>query len=521
MTGLPHKLSVIVRSGLAAVLVVGVAAACTTSSKGPKTGGATTLRVGLSTEPTQLDPDQLKSGNDSFFTRNVFDLLYNRDPDGKLVPGIATAYKVSPDGKTYTFTLRKGVKFSDGTPVTAEDVAFSFKRYADPKLNTVFSFNLAALTDAKVVNSDTVELDFKQPVGDFVAEGGYASIVPEKYIKQHGDAYFAKHPIGTGPYKFVSFNPNQGFTLERNNNYWGTKTAYDRVDFKYIADPSTRVAALQSGQVDVIDQVPPQDVATLRGNSSITVKTQIAGDMVYTFINTLDRGKPWDDVRVRQAMAYAIDQKTILKTVLGGFGVLNVGVSPIEPGYDKVDFQQYPYDPAKAKELLAAAGYPKGFSLDFWGPANGRTPNSEQYIEAIAGYWKAVGIKANVHIVEYPEYVKKQGPTANVNGAIFGIWGGGYFDPQFRTEGNLKCHSAYSVTCDPKLDQMIDKLEATIGETARENVYIPLYKYVLDQALMIYGYCDEETFAMSKKVSWQPYKGQSYTIMTNAAPAGA
>lgn len=518
MTGLPHNLSIGVKWTLSAVLVLGLAAACTTSSDGSR-GGNSTLRVGLSTEPTQLDPDQLASGNDSFFTRNVFDMLYNRSPNGKLVPGIATSYRVSPDGKTYTFTIRRGVRFSDGEPVTPQDVAFSFTRYANPKINTVFSFNLAALVAAKAVGSDTVELDFKQPVGDLIAEGGYASIVPEKYIKEHGNAYFAKHPIGTGPFKLVSFAPNQGFTLARNDNYWGAKPGYQTIQFKYIPDPATRMAALQSGQVDVIDQVPPQDIGTLQRNSSITVKKQIAGDMIYTFINTLDKGKPWDDLRLRRAMAYAINQKAILKTVLGGLGVLTVGISPIEPGYSKVNFHQYPYNPAKAKQLLAAAGYPKGFSLDYWGPANGRTPNSEQYMEAIAGYWKAVGIRANVHIVQYPEYVKKQGPAANVNGALFGIWGGGYFDPQFRTQGNLECKSAYSVTCDPKLDRMINKLAATTGEAAREKIYIPLYKYVRDQALMIYGYCDEEAFAMSKKVSWQPYKGQSYLIMKNATPA--
>ena len=215
--------------------------------------------------------DKAIAGTDAYFSDNIYETLLGHDVNGNLVPRVAQSYSVSPDGKTFTFKLRPGVKFHDGTQVTPADVKFSFERYVAPATGNGFSFNLADMVGVDVVGADTVVIRLSAYDAGFIPAGGYASILPMKYIQAHGDAYFGKHPVATGPWKFRSFALNSNFVLDRFDDYYGEKPGYATAIFQIIPQDSTRVAALQTGQVDLIAQVPPQYIKTLSSTSGLVV----------------------------------------------------------------------------------------------------------------------------------------------------------------------------------------------------------------------------------------------------------
>jgi peptide/nickel transport system substrate-binding protein len=210
----------------------------------------------------------------------------------------------------------------------------------------------------------------------------------------------------------------------------------------------------------------------------------------------------------------------LIDKVLGGLGVGFTGVSPLNAGYVASESQQPAYDPDKAKQLLADAGFKDGFSLDLVGPVNGRLPNSEQVVQAVAGFWQDIGIKVNVQLIAYSQWVDQEKAASTINGVVFGLNGDGTtFDPQSRINNQLLCAGPYSHTCDPALETMIGKVVTTVDPDARIQAYKDLFKYVNDNVYDIYLYQAGGAFGMKKTVNWQPWNGIPYTNMSNAQPA--
>ena len=317
-------------------------------------------------------------------------------------PSLAKSWSVSDDGLVYEFVLRNGVKFHNGEPVTAEDVKFSYERYRGAA-NKALKDRVAAV---ETPDPKRVLFKLKQPWPDFMTFYTSATaaswIVPKKYVEQVGDEGFKKAPIGAGPYKFVSFTPGLELTMEAFDQYWRKTPSVKRLVFKVIPDESTRLAALKRGEVDIAYSIRGELAEELERTKGLTLKpTVIQAPFWLYFADQWDAKSPWHDQRVRLAASLAIDHKTINQALTLGHSRITGSIIP-----DTFDFYWQPpapaYDPAKAKQLLAEAGYPKGFDAgEYYCDAS-----YANLAEAAINNLQAVGIRARLRPLERAAFFK-------------------------------------------------------------------------------------------------------------------
>src|SRR5438128_2569320 len=339
---------------------------------------AGTLVVGLVAEPVNLDPAQVTDLNSNRVGRRIVETLATfPDESTQIVPGLAESWTVSKDGLRYTFKLRKRITFHDGTPFTAEAVKFLIERQIDPehpfsKLGKYpfANYNFGNVKAVEVVDPSTVEFVLKEPRASFLAvlTAGAASVVSPTAVKKFG-ADYALQPVGTGPFKYVSWDRGQRVVLEKNPSYWRYPVKLDRVVYRPIVEDQARLTELLTGSLDLIVGVPPDFVGQLETSGKATLLKQVGAHVWYLGIN--NQKKPFEDKRVRQALNYAVNKEAIVRDVLKGTGSLSRGpVLPATWGAESV-LKPYPYDPERARKLLAEAGYPSGFSTSLWVPGSG------------------------------------------------------------------------------------------------------------------------------------------------------
>src|SRR2546425_359293 len=280
-------------------------------------------------------------------------------------------------GLRYTFKLRKGISFHDGTPLNAEAVKFSIERQinAEHPFNKLGKYPFANyffgnVKAVEVVDPSTVEFVLKEPRASFLAilTAGAASIVSPTAVKKLGVDY-ALQPVGTGPFRYVAWDRGQRVVLERNAQYWKSPVKVERVIYRPIVEDQARLTELLTGALDLIVGTPPDFVAQLENNPKVTLLKQVGAHVWYLGIN--NQKKPFDDKRVRQALNYAVNKEAIVRDVLKGTGSMSAG--PVLPGTWGADagLKPYPYDPERARKLLADAGYPGGFTTSMWVPESG------------------------------------------------------------------------------------------------------------------------------------------------------
>lgn len=354
-------------------------------------------------DPRSLDPALSTDVPTGRAVSYVFDGLTRFTPDARVEPALAERWDVSQDGLTYTFHLRHGVTFHNGTPFTAQHVIHTFERALDPATKGGRAEPLApikgsadfAAGKAKTVsglaapNDTTVVITLSEPLAAFpkLLAMPVASIVPDSV-----PADFGQHPVGTGPWKFVEWKHDDYLKFARNEKYWGGTAATDTLTARVIPEPSTAVAEFESGKVDIL-VIPQGETAAWEQTDEKQAMLQSAPALIlyYLAINTT-RG-PLTDVRVRQAINYAVDTKTILKQLMGGRGFLAPGViSPILDGADTTR-PRYAYDVAKAKQLLAAAGHPNGIDVELW---HSQDLVIARLSQAVQGYLNAAGIRTKL-----------------------------------------------------------------------------------------------------------------------------
>ena len=483
-------------------------------------GDDSELIISIGSEPGSLDPHALTAGTDEVFALNVFERLLERDVDGKQVPGIATEYSVSEDGTEFTFELREGVKFHNGDTVTAEDVKYSFESFVDPELGNTFAYLLRTFESAEIVDEDTVIIHLTEYDAKFLPGGAFARIVPKNFIEENGREHFAENPVGTGPLKFVDRKIRESFTLERFDDYWGEAAGYERYEFRIAPDANARVSALRSGEVDLISQVPPQNLEQLQNETGLKVEKGYTADNVWVKFGTIEGDVPWGDARVREAMDLAIDKEAIVEEIQNNLGLFFAGVAPLNGGFDRVDYEQRPYDPDRARELLAEAGYADGFDIGMTTPVNGRLPASEQTFQAIAGFWSEIGINANVEVIEYSQWVQSMRRESALEGVTQGLHGDyNTYDPQDRMQTHFPCDAPYGVLCDPVFDEMLEAVASTVDATPREDVYIDAFRYLyIDQTHFIPLYSSQQAYAMADDVCWIPRYGNAFVDAARADP---
>ncbi len=365
-----------------------------------------------------LDPVFNDANVDIWILTNLYDTLFLPTDDGKDVqPGLATAWQAADDGLTYTITLRQGVKFADGTPLTAEDVKWSLDRAANPK-NGIWGFLLISVDSVAVTAPDTITIKLKQP--DPVLIKALATfntaILPQKAYEASPGATdeekakaFAEHPIGTGPFKFVSWERNVSMKLARNEHYWrkdaeGKQLPYlDEIEFVTIPDDATRILKLQAGEVDGSEFIPYARVAELKADPNIEMQLWPSTKVNFLTLNvrpTLKDGSknPVADPRVRLAMNYAIDKGALIK--LATFDVAKPMISFMSSStpYVSDNGPVYPYDQAKAKALLAEAGYADGFDITSLALAG--SADDTAILSTVQQMWSQVGIRLKIEQVD-------------------------------------------------------------------------------------------------------------------------
>jgi peptide/nickel transport system substrate-binding protein len=338
----------------------------------PVKGG--TLVYERQAETQSLDPINLRNGNgDIFATELMYNGLVRSDPTGKtdnLVGGVADKWEKSTDGKTYTFHIRPGIKFSNGDPVTAADVKFTLDRFGDPKINQVMSVVAGGYGTSKVVDASTVQVKLKQPVASFLYNISIfpAFIVPKDLVEKEGAAFF-KHPVGTGPYMVKEFVRGSHLTLVRNPYYWERGKPYlDSVRYNFASDSNTRTLAVKNGDAQIADNVPFSQINTLTGDPKLKVQSAKIPLFAGMWLNQTHA--PLADLNVRQAMQYALNKDEINKGIFRGVGTIPNSILPgLKYDASATDQPPYPYDLAKAKALMAKSKFPKGFSTTLQYPS--------------------------------------------------------------------------------------------------------------------------------------------------------
>ena len=351
-----------------------------------------------------MDPTRTSISASLGLVGPLWDWLTEIDAAGKLSPGLALSWKPGEDGKSWTFKLRPGVKFHDGSEMTAEDVQFTLMegfRRPKAKASRVRQFR-KGIKDVKVVDRHTVTVITAKPWPTFPYDMSFQPgiegiVLPKAYIKKVGWDGFAQKPVGTGPWKFVKHEVGNFIEFEAVKDHWRKSPNFDRLRTVLVKEAATRVAMLKTGQVDVarisLDEV--QDVT--KAGFKIAEDPQPTSVRIHLYATYYDKAGPVKDVRVRQALNLAVNRQEILDTLLHGKGkpAAVFPSSPISIGYP-ADLKPYPYDPAKAKKLLAEAGYPNGFSIKLFALPTGGFTQYLQLAEIVAGYWEAIGVKTSI-----------------------------------------------------------------------------------------------------------------------------
>ena len=461
--------------------------------------------LGMAGALTTLDPHTFSSLPISMHHPNIFDTLLSRSPDGSLTTHLAKSYKMASP-KVWEFKLREGLKFSNGDPVTAEAVKFSFERILNPKLKSKQRRYFKSIAKVEVVDKYTARIHTKKPdpmLPPFLAIYGF--IVPPKYYKKHNKKYLARNPVGSGPYIVKKWRKGEELIYEVNPTSW-RKPKAKTVVVKFIPESTTRVAALISGDVDVIDNLPPGLSGRVRSSKGRKVIAKQSPRTNYILM-VIKKGAPWMDVRVRRAINLAIDRNSITKNIMMGFAKpVAIIDGPASFGHNPA-LKPYPYDPAQAKKLLAKAGFAKGFSFDVFIP-KGRFMMGKEALEGIAGQWARVGLKANVRVMEwgamkpiiFSKYKSGVKPflyyLARMNTA---------FSAEHMFAGAISSRSAYGGFRDKAVDKMINEARSTMDNAAREKKYQEIGRILRHEKVPIVPlYQTFRIFGVNKKISWKP-----------------
>jgi peptide/nickel transport system substrate-binding protein len=375
------------------------------------------LVVGQIAEPKSLDPHAVTAVNDFRILVNLYEgLVRYRDGTLEVEPALAESWTISDDGTTYSFELRDGVSFHDGSPLTAEAVKFNFERMLDeghPYHDTgpfPLSFFFSAIDNVSAEDADTVVFKLKEPYAPFLSNLAYPTglIVSPEAVKQHGKE-FGRHPSGTGPFRFAEWESNAKVVVVRNEGYWDGAPALEAVVFRPITDGNTRVAEMLSGGIDLMVEVPPDSVATFADDAAYQVQEQ-AGPHVWFLILNAKEG-PLADKKMRQAVNYAIDKKALVENVLQGTAEVAAGPTPPAFAWAHNDaLDPYPYDPEKAKALIAEAGH-EGAELTFYVTEGGSGMLDPVPMgTAIQADLAKVGLKVEIETYEWNTFLGKVNP---------------------------------------------------------------------------------------------------------------
>lgn len=448
------------------------------AAEASKAGG--TLIVARKADANNLDPhfiSNIPSAN--YIYGKVYESLILRDKNGEYKGALATEWK-QLDDLTWEFKLREGVTFHDGTPFTAEAVKKTFERILDPKVGSPRASNFSMIKEIKAVDDKTVQLVLDFPFAPLISilASSEGSILSPKAISEHADT-LSKQPVGTGPFKFEAWIPGQEMTLAKNDGYWGEKPKVDKVVYKVVPEDTTRIAMVEAGEAHIGDQLPVTEVERAQTSPDMTMVRAEGLGVDYIGFNVLK--KPFDDVRVRQAVAHAVEKEAIVKGVYNNVG--NMAVSAMSPkviGYNP-NLKDYTYDVNAAKALLSEAGFPSGFKTTIVTDDRKERMN---VAEVIQSQLKGIGIEVEVKVMEYGAYLEYT--DKGEHDMFIGGWGNATGDGDYNQynvfhssskgdSGNLAFYD------NPEVDKLIEEGRREKDPQKRNVIYAKLQEIELKE----------------------------------------
>lgn len=452
--------------------------------------------IAIGGDPSTLDPQYADDGNERAVNDNIYEMLLFRDSKTMaIIPGLAESYK-QVDPTTWEFKLRKGIKFHNGEPFNADAVVFSVKRIIDPAFKSEQLSFVATLTDAKKVDDYTVRIITSGPDPILPARLTWMKIVPPKYTTENPKD-FPNKPVGTGPYKFVEWKKGSHVTLVANEEYWGGVPKIKDVVIRPIPEEATRLAALKAGEVDLVRGLIPEYV------KDVPKAVNIHGlEFPWIRINT-KKGK-LADVRVRQALNYAVDKETLAKTLYLGYAVPADGqlLTKGHFGYNP-EVKAYPYDPAKAKALLKEAGA-EGLTIELIGES-GRWLKDKELIEAVAGQLTEVGLNVKVKILEWSAWLNLLFAGAEKAPDLqFSSHDNVLLDADRTLSAIFHSKGGQAAYANPEVDKLVDSGRTEIDMKKREEMYRKVVKTVHDEAACIFLLNLDDIYGLSKRLEWTP-----------------
>jgi len=484
------------------VFAVAAAAALSAASAANRSPAATqaasgSITIAIGGEPSTLDPLVRDDGNERAVTQNIFETLMGRTPDGvRLYPKLARAYPKRVNGSTWRFVLRPGIKFSNGTPFNADSVVASVKHVLDPKAASEQVGYLGSLKGAKKVNNLTVDILTKGTDPILPSRMYWLRMIPANW-KTLPD--FANKPVGTGPYVFSEWARGDHITLNANAAYWGSpKPSIQTVTYKFVPEGSTQLAGLAAGNFDLITNLIPEDAK--RAPKAIAVRST---EHPVFILNARPGSQVTSNALVRQAMNYAVDKDAIAKKLFLGYATVDAGqlLSPSAFGYDKRT-KAYPYDVAKAKQLIEQAGA-TGQTVNIVGES-GRWLKDRELIESAAQFWRAIGLKVDVKFYAFPQYLNRLFDQKNRPDVVFVSSSNELYDADRPFTTYYAPSGIGASNADQQLEKWITTARTELNVNKRAALYHAVIRRARAQAYFVWLVNYEGLWGMSKNLQWQP-----------------
>ena len=475
-----------------------------TSSFAKVYGGTVIYAAGA--DPDRLDPANAESNPAEAMNRMMYENLAKFDEKLRIVPGLATKWEQSKDGMTWTFFLRKGVKFHDGTPFNAEAVKVFIERMIGPEKPSRAGLYTPFVNSVEIVDEFTIKINLKTPFAFFLNNLAHSAsgIISPTALKTYGKD-IARRACGTGPFKFVEWVHGDHLTMVRNDEYWGGKPYLDKIIVKTVKEDSARVMMLQSGDAQLIVRIPSEDIPRLEKDPKIKLDSTETLRVLYIGINCSK--KLFKDVRVRQALNYAVDKEAIVKSIYQERAQVVAGiVAPLATGYFPI--KGYPYDPEKAKKLLAEAGYPQGFKAKLWSP-QGRYPKDFELAQAVQQQLKRVGIDCTLDTMEWAAYLAatRKKPEESEHELFLLGWAPStaearwilyplYSTEQWVPEGNNRSYFS-----NKEFDELVTKFTRATNKADMDKYLKAAQELLIKEAPSIFILGTKETIGFSKKLN--------------------
>jgi peptide/nickel transport system substrate-binding protein len=467
-----------------------------------------TLVIDTANYPSTLDPGKQYDADTYAVYRNIFDQLLRRDPrTQKLVPWLATSWRQT-DATTWRFTMRPGVTFSDGSPLTAADAAFSINRILDKKFASQQFANFSMISKATVDGDDLI-VHTPVPAPTLLTYLTTLSVVPEKYVQAVGEQKFAAKPIGSGPYMLASATAGSEVTLKANPRWWRPRPSVRAAVFRAVPSVASRVVDLQARKADLATTLTPDAADQIKRDPKLAVLSTATERVAYLAFNTI-KGGPATDPRVRRAIAAAIDYNALIKNLQRGYArPINSLLTPLAFGYDRA-LPNDRYDPAMARKLIAEAGA-KGKTV-----VMDTSPSfNPQIVQAIQANLGDVGLSVQIRSTDQPTYLKKvQDPKHNWGSLRFGRWSCSCLDadgviyPLFHTGG------IWSSYTNPAFDKLVEQARKVIDPKQRATLYDQAFQVLARDLPGLGLFQDYAIYGANSRVQWTPDAQESFYLDT-------